>query len=312
MSTIGLYHYPATITNSTIATPFVEFAPTTGYPTTSTAGVINNISGRQQMVFFMSFATDWSPTSNLLQHAWIHWVTRGLYVGFRRTYLGTQVDDMFLESDIYYPGNTTFRVRTTDMDAIKTWIPTVNAKMNKGSTYFMEIGHNGNGNIGVATSLDTTGKLCSDGPITYESANGTSLEFQKALGSGTNVWPATPTAYPYSVACTNGDPLRVWWTTAANRDAFAHVSHTFTHQSENNATYSDIFNEISWNVAWMKQITLSSAKYFSANGLIHNGDALSAWAKNGITNAVGDNTRPVLMNKVSINLKKSSTQSNVR
>jgi hypothetical protein len=42
------------------------------------------------MVFFTSFATDWAPTSNYLQHAWIHWITRGLYTGYRRVNLNTQ------------------------------------------------------------------------------------------------------------------------------------------------------------------------------------------------------------------------------
>lgn len=305
MSTLGIYHYPATIVDSTIATAFAQFGPTTGYESTSTAGVINNINGRQQMVFFMSFATDWCPTSNFLQHAWIHWVTRGLYAGYRRINLGTQVDDMFLESSIYYPADSNFRIRTGDLDAIKSWIPTINAKLPTGSKYFMEIGHNGNGNIGQADVLDTTGKLCSGGAISYDDQGSTPLEFQKVLGSGTNIWPAKPTAYPYSAACTKGDPLGVWWATPENRDVFAHVSHTFTHEGENNATYSDIFNEISWNKAWLDQITLSKGTYFSSKGLIppaitglHNGDALSAWSKNGITNAVGDNTRSVLMNKV--------------
>lgn len=30
------------------------------------------------MVWFMGWATDWSQTSNYLQHAYIHWITRGL------------------------------------------------------------------------------------------------------------------------------------------------------------------------------------------------------------------------------------------
>lgn len=30
------------------------------------------------MVWFMGWATDWSQTSNYLQHAYIHWMTRGL------------------------------------------------------------------------------------------------------------------------------------------------------------------------------------------------------------------------------------------
>ena len=80
MSTLGLWHYPATISNASIAVEFAQFGNTsaTGFPTTSTAGVINNIGGRQQMAFFTSFATDWSPTSNFLQHAWINWITRGV------------------------------------------------------------------------------------------------------------------------------------------------------------------------------------------------------------------------------------------
>ena len=93
---------------------------------------------------------------------------------------------------------------------------------------------------------------------------------------------------------------------ATNRDSFAHVSHTFTHEGENNATYSDVVREITWNQKWADQIGLSAAKFWSPRGIIppaitglHNGDALRAWAENGIVNVVGDNTRPVLRNSVS-------------
>lgn len=75
---MGLYHYPASITNTSIATPIASFDPSGSFTTNTTAAVINNIGGRQQMVWFMSWATDWSQTSNYLQHAYIHWMTRGL------------------------------------------------------------------------------------------------------------------------------------------------------------------------------------------------------------------------------------------
>lgn len=305
MSTSGLYHYPATIVNPLIAKEFIGFDSTTGYDSPSTAGVITNIAGRQQMVFFISFATDWSPTSNFLQHTWIHWATRGLYAGFRRVNLGTQIDDMFLQTDIYYPnnGNNTFRIRTGDLDVIRDWIPKINAKMPTGSSYFVEVGHNGNGNIEQA-EIDHE-KACSPGSIEYGDQGDTPLEFQKDLGTGTNIWPATPTVYSQTLACTHLDPLGVWWFTPANRDVFGHISHTFTHESQNNATFYDINNEISFNIAWMDQVGISAATHFSKNGLIppaitglHNGDALRAWSVNGITAAVGDNTRPILMNTV--------------
>lgn len=49
LSTSGLFHYPASITNSSIATEFVQFAPSDGFSTVSTAGVINDFGGRQQV-----------------------------------------------------------------------------------------------------------------------------------------------------------------------------------------------------------------------------------------------------------------------
>lgn len=303
LSTIGLYHYPATIINSAIATEFAQFGTTTGFDSPSTAGVINNIGGREQMVFFTSFATDWSETSTFLQHAWIHWMTRGLYTGFRRVYFGTQVDDMFLISSIYYPGggNNTFRIRPADMDGIKTWMATLNTKMNPGSIYRMEVGHNGNGNIDESSARNYD--LCKYDPIEYDTQDDTPLEFVKPLGTGTSIWVPPAAQYPYSAACTKLDPLLTWWTTTANRDAFAHISHTFSHEGEDNATFSDINYEISWNQAWLKQTALDQAAHFSPKGLIppaitglHNGDALRAWAVNGLTNCVGDNTRPVLLN----------------
>jgi hypothetical protein len=205
---------------------------------------------------------------------------------------------------MYSPPNTTFQITTADLAQHKTWMTSVNSRLNAGSSYFLELGHNGNGNIEDAANVDTTGTKCGIGPIEYPDQVDTPLEFQKPLGTGTNLWPATPLTYPYTTACTNLDQLKVWWATASNLNAFAHLSHTFTHEDEDNATYFDVNNEISWNQAWLKQVGIASATKFS-KGLIppgitglHNGDALRAWAANGVTQVVGDNTRPALLNTV--------------
>lgn len=189
------------------------------------------------------------------------------------------------------------------MSAVGSWVPKVQAKMNTGSLFLPEIGHNGNGNIEYSDNVSTTSaRICSPGAIETEERNDTALEFQKPLGSGTNAWPATPTKYGYSVLCDNYDPLKIWFSTTTNRDKFTHISHTFTHYELNNATYADTLKEIQFNQAWMSQIGLTNGK-FSADGLIppaitglHNGDALRAWKDAGLTNCVGDNTRPVLRN----------------
>ena len=115
-------------------------------------------------------------------------------------------------------------------------------------------------------------------------------------------WPNTPTSYGWSLTCAKIDRLASWFTTAANRDAFSHLSHTFTHLNLDNATNADTTREIVFNQAWLKQVGISAGT-FSPNGLIppaitgmHNGDAIQAWITNGITQVVGDNSRPLLTN----------------
>ncbi|OCK84856.1 hypothetical protein K432DRAFT_319527 [Lepidopterella palustris CBS 459.81] len=299
VSIAGIWHYPATITNSSIAWEVAHFA------NSGTAAVVNNIGGRQQQVWFLPFATDWSPASNFLQHAWIHWMTRGLYVGFRRVYFNTQVDDMFLETDIYQPSGTTFRVRPGDLSAHVSWLSNINGRLPAGSKYFMEIGHNGNGDIEAATNTGSS-KCNPNVAIEYPDQVDTALEFQKPLGSGTNIWPKTPTSYVWSLSCAQIDALENWFATSSNLNAFSHISHTFTHEALNNATYSDALNEIVFNIAWLKQVGIWNAQKMSQKGLIppaitglHNGDAIRAWMTNGVSNikyVVGDNTRPVLLN----------------
>ncbi|KAJ5192756.1 hypothetical protein N7449_008898 [Penicillium cf. viridicatum] len=303
VSTSGLWHYPATISNTTSTKQIASFAPTTGFTTESVAGVISDFDGRQQMAFFIGFDTTWSSTSSYLQHAWITWVTRGLYAGYRRVNLNTQIDDMFLETEIYSPAGNNFRIRAQDMAKIASWTDEINAKMPTGSSYFVEVGHNGNGNIENSSDTSDSGWDACGAAIEYESPADTPLEWIKPLGTGTDLWPAVPTTYDWTATCTAMDELLAWWTTESNLNKFGHISHTFTHEEQDNATYSDVYKEISFNQAWLKAVGIDKATKFTSNGIIppaitglHNGDALRAWWENGITNCVGDNTRPALLN----------------
>ena len=306
VSTKNLYHYPAKITDTKTTWKIAQFATSGSFKSTSVAGVINNFSGREQMALFIGFATEWSSTSNYLQHAYIHWITRGLFAGARKTYLGTQIDDMHLVTNLYYPQGKTYRVVPADVSAHVSWMKSVNSRLPAGSNYFVEIGHNGNGDIINSTNIGynlandpcvPVDAIYYDSPITSPD-----LEWSKPIGSGVNMWPQSPAQYSWSLACCQLDKLATWFMTPANRDAFAHVSHTFTHLNLNNATYSDASKEIFFNQAWMKQVGIDAGN-FSPAGLIppaitgmHNGDVIKAWLDNGITNVVGDNSRPILMN----------------
>ncbi|KAF1835307.1 hypothetical protein BDW02DRAFT_294439 [Decorospora gaudefroyi] len=300
ISIANIYHTPATITNPSIAWEVAKFS------TAGTAAVINQIGDRQQMVWFMPSALDWAPSSNILQHAWINWVTRGLFVGFKRIYLSAQVDDMFLETPMYRPKGQSYRVVPDDLDMTVTWQADLNARMPAGSEFFVEIGHNGNGDIEASADTTEGQRACKpDQGIEYpEQPDGWYIEYQKPPGTGVDIWPATPTKYTWSLECAEIDELQNWFADEGQRDNFAHISHTFSHADLTNATYSDASKEIAFNQAWLKQVGLAQAKRFSTKGLIppaitglHNGDAIRGWMNNGIVNVVGDNTRPVLRNQ---------------
>jgi hypothetical protein len=303
MSTAGLYHYVTKIEDPATTWEVAQFAANAQFTSPSTAAVINNFGGREQMAFFTTWATDFSPTSNFLQHGYITWMTRGLYAGYRRVNLNTQIDDMLLETPIYSQGGKTYRVVLQDMIDIRDWIPKVSAKMNPGSFYKPEIGYNGNGNL-IIVDRNSALATCSPHPVYTTQIAATPPEFQKPLGSGVDNWPKTPTTYNYTSACLNLDDLSVWFQTTQNRQSFFHLSHTFTHESLNNATYSDVYKEISFNQKWLAQTKLATADNFSGKSLIppaitgmHNGDALRAFSDLGLRNCVGDNARPVLRNQ---------------
>jgi hypothetical protein len=259
------------------------------------------------MVWFMEFATDWALTSNFVMHAHINWITRSLYVGQRRILFNTQIDDLFLETDLYSPSGTQFRIRNSDLDAHVTWQANLNTRLPPGSFYQMELAFNGNGNVEWASLNDTKGLCTPENWIQYTGTNyvPADLEFQKPLGTGISIWPTTPTSFGWSNNCLQLDELLQWFIQPKNMAAFSHISHTFTHENEDNVTYSDVIKEIQWNQAWLAAVGISTSPNFSPQGLIppaitglHNGDALQAWWDSGLRYAVGDTSRPALYNPV--------------
>lgn len=227
-------------------------------------------------------------------------------VGRRRVFWNTQVDDMHLATYLYEPVGGRFRARPSDLDHHVAWQTNFNARLPAGSTYFIEIGHNGNGNVEWAINNDTQGICVPNDMIEYDAPADTALDFIKPLGTGVSVWPDTPTSYVWQVKCIELDDLVNWFRVSTNRDHFAHISHTFTHESLDNATYSDTNKEIFFNVGWLAQTGISAASKFSSNSLIppaitgiHNGDAIKAWMDNGIKYVVGDSSRPLTLSTVS-------------
>ncbi|KAH7120670.1 hypothetical protein EDB81DRAFT_666687 [Dactylonectria macrodidyma] len=305
LSTKGLYHVPATITDANTTRAVAKFGTATGFTSESVAAVINNFNGREQFVWFISWAPDWSQTSSFLQHSHIHWLTRGVFLGKRKVHLSCQVDDIQLSTGLYYPANQEFKLRTGDLNAHIAWQNDINPRLPAGSDFWLELAHNGNGDLIAATAISESSTSCNPNyAVDYESPVDTALEFMKPPGTGTDLWPSEFQTYGWEKTCASLDEFASWFLNTDRLNKFAHLSHTFTHLELNNATYADAKREIQFNQAWMAQMGIDKASRFSAHALVppaitglHNADVIKAWMENGIFYVVGDNTRPVLRNQ---------------
>lgn len=256
------------------------------------------------MVWFTSWATDWSATSNYLQHAHIHWITRGLFLGKRKIHLSAQVDDVQLSTGLYLPANVEFKSRIGDVQAHVSWQSNLNGRLPAGSNFWLEFAHNGNGDIIAAVDTPTGDDICiPDYAVDYPYSPDTPLEFVKPPGTGEDKWPSEFETYGWTSSCAQLDSFAAWFLNTNNLNAFAHLSHTFTHLELNNATYRDAAREIAFNRAWMAQMGIDQAARYSTQGLVppaitglHNADVIRAWVDNGLRYVVGDNTRPPLRN----------------
>ncbi|RSL61026.1 hypothetical protein CEP54_006446 [Fusarium duplospermum] len=305
LSTKGIWHYPATITDSNTK-QIAKFGPGGDYAEDTVAGVINTFEGREQFVWFIGWAADWSQTTNFLQHAHIHWITRGVFLGKRKVHLSTQVDDVQLATGLYHPAGEEFKIRTDDLEGHVTWQVNLNARLPAGSEYWLEMAHNGNGDIIAAVEQPTGDANCvPDYAVDYDYPPDTPLEWTKPPGTGEDKWSDEFVygEYPWSQTCAKLDDFASWFLNTDNLNAFAHLSHTFTHLELNNATYKDAAREIDFNRAWMSQMGIDQAQRYSTNGLVppaitglHNADVIKAWLDNEILYVVGDNTRTPLKN----------------
>lgn len=71
-STLGLWHYPAIITDFSTTIAFLAFGTNPEYSSPTVAGVIQDFGGREQMVFFLAGGS-WSSTTNYLGAVWFNW-----------------------------------------------------------------------------------------------------------------------------------------------------------------------------------------------------------------------------------------------
>ncbi len=122
--------------------------------------------GRETLVSTVD-ASPYLTHAVLLEYDFVRWVTRTLFVGKKRAYLSAQIDDIFIDNDMWVVGEgnrgtTQFRITGADVTSLVAWQTGRRSAMPSGSTFITELAFNGVGTQTVLypdTSLLTQGRV---------------------------------------------------------------------------------------------------------------------------------------------------------
>ncbi|MFN8464934.1 MAG: hypothetical protein U0X20_05260 [Caldilineaceae bacterium] len=141
--------YFGTVVDPAVTTPLLVTSQ--GYPV---ASITTYPDGRQNLAITAANNT-FLIHSLQLAYGTINWLTKGLFLGYRKTWINTQVDDLFIESDMWdttamtdTTGHT-FRLSGTDFAKAVLWQNNVQAKYPLASSLTLEWAYNGEGVLGI-------------------------------------------------------------------------------------------------------------------------------------------------------------------
>ncbi|ORX79585.1 hypothetical protein BCR32DRAFT_205435 [Anaeromyces robustus] len=303
----NFYHTPVLITNSEISTPVFYFEACTEIPERTVGAAYAKLEdGRERLNFYLPTAS-WSLDSIVLNHLWIHWGTRTIYNGIRRVTFVPHIDDVFISTslvstlDRYDSGNgitlnnDQFRFSQSDIEDYLKFKKNIIKKMPAGSKFDIDLAFNGNGVLPVEDQLQVDGNRYVE------------IDYVKPMGKGMKNWPVEYYNPNWTDEKLSEDDLYKYFKVKENRANFFWCSHTFTHENLDNASRTDVDNEIRLNIEIAKMLNLVDEEWWSGNSIVtpqisglHNGDALEIFEKYNITSATGDISRSDITNKANI------------
>jgi len=185
-----------------------------------------------------------------------------------------------------------YRISVGDIQDYINFKNNIIQKMPAGSSFTVELAFNGNGLLPVTDQVQVDGNRYVE------------IDYIKPMGTGMKNWPVTtyePTNW--SDDYFSHDELYKYFKVKENRSHFYWSSHTFTHENLDNASRSDVDNEIRLNIEIAKMLDLDEEDWWSGKSIItpqisglHNGDALEIFRQYGIVSATGDISRADITN----------------
>lgn len=140
--------YLATVNNATTTTPLLTLG---SYAIAS----INNYTDGRQNLAITAGNNPYLIHSLLLSYGAINWVTKGLFLGERHVYMGPQVDDLLIDSDMWDTTALTdttglsFRTSGADYQAVINWQNAMRTTYPLAAALKLEMAFNGEGASGI-------------------------------------------------------------------------------------------------------------------------------------------------------------------
>jgi len=290
---------PVTHYLPTIAEPanFVEFLKYNNTES-SCAGAIYKSNGIGSMYLFIPFID--SIAAFYTSHFWINWTSYGIINGFRRIYLGVQVDDYFADNVINALLNEdrSYRTSIDDMKGISEWQNDIINRMPKGSFYKTELAIN---SIPILVAAQHKQFEIRNWQITPQED-----AYIKPLDEiGDQRWSGSEDT-DWDPEALKADTLYNYF--AKNPDTqkdFFWLTHTFSHENLDYASKFDVENEIGLNIkmANTNYLDMYEKEWFSKNSIVcpeisglHNGHCLEAFHEYNVFYGVGDTSRADITN----------------
>ena len=136
----------------------------------ATGGVLLAVNktadNREQLVSTVD-SNPYLAHSLALEYDMLRWLTRGIFVGQKRSYMAPQIDDIFLDNDMWVigdpasgvpsgnTGSVQFRIKGSDLNAFVSWQQGFKSRLPASSSFITTMAFNG---VGTLTSeySDTT------------------------------------------------------------------------------------------------------------------------------------------------------------
>jgi hypothetical protein len=287
-------HYEPTITDPSALEEFLKYNNTEA----GCAGAIYKKDGVNSMYIFIPFVD--SIAAFFTSHFWINWTSYGIINGFRRIYLGVQVDDYFADNVVneLLQENRSYRTTVDDMKGLAEWQNTLASRMPKGSFYKTELAMN---SIPILVAAEHKQYEIRNWDLTPQED-----AYIKPLNEvGDQRWSGNEDT-DWDPEALRKDPLYEYFAkNPKTQEDFFWLTHTFSHENLDYASKFDVENEIGLNVkmAGEKYLDLYEKEWFSKNSIVcpeisglHNGHCLEAFKEYEVIYGVGDTSRADITN----------------